>query len=103
MLFGLCAFLFVLASLFVILLILMQKGKGGMGLGSLGGSNQMLFGSSGGQDLFQKVTWILGAILIAGSLGLAIWKAKQVGVSTSMLHSRTQQPTAPAPDTTDSV
>jgi len=103
MLFGLCAVLFILGTLFMILLILMQKGKGGMGLGSLGGSNQMLFGSSGGQDLFQKATWILGAILIFGSLGLAIWKAKQVGLSTSLLHSQTQHPTAPVPTGDDSV
>lgn len=102
MLFGLCAFLFIVAALLMILLILMQKGKGGMGLGSMGGSNQMLFGS-GGQDLFQKTTWVLGAILIFGSLGLAIWKAHQVGGGSSMLHSHTQHPAAPAPISDDSV
>jgi len=40
----------------------MQKGKGGMGLGSMGGGAQMLFGGSGGQDIFQKTTWVLGII-----------------------------------------
>jgi preprotein translocase subunit SecG len=104
MLFGLCASLFVIAALFMILLILMQKGKGGMGLGSMGGGNQMLFGSSGGQDLFQKATWVLGALLIFGSLGLAIWKTKQVGVSTAMLRSHsTPRPAAPMPLPDDSV
>ena len=67
----------------MILLVLIQKGKGGMGIGNFGGGNQMLFGGSGGQDLFQKVTWVLGAILMAGSLFLATWKAKQMGMNTS--------------------
>lgn len=97
MLFGLCAGLFVLCAIFIVLLVLIQKGKGGLGLGNLGGSNQMLFGGSGGQDIFQKATWILGAILIFGSLGLSIWKAKQTGSSTSLLRSHQQAPGRPAP------
>lgn len=36
-----------------------------MGLGGLGGGSQLLFGGSGGQDLFQKITWGLGAIFIS--------------------------------------
>lgn len=85
MLFGLVAFLFALSGILIILLVLIQKGKGSMGLGNMGGSNQMLFGGGGGQDFFQKLTWILGAILMAGSLTLAIWKAKQAGISTKLL------------------
>lgn len=57
----------------------------------------MLFGGSGGQDIFQKTTWILGAILIFGSLGLSIWKARQMGASTSLLHQQRQAPGRPAP------
>jgi protein translocase SecG subunit len=81
----------------MVLLILMQKGKGGIGLGSMGGSNQLLFGGSGGQDLFQKLTWILGTLLIFGSLGLAIWETKQVGASSALLHHSSQRPQAPIP------
>jgi len=86
MIFGLLAFLFAFSAILMILLILVQKGKDSMGLGSMGGGTQMLFGGGGGQDLFQKITWVFGAILIFGSLGLAIWKAKNIGVSTSLLH-----------------
>jgi len=91
MLFGLLSFIFAFCLIIMILLILVQKGKSSLGLGNLGGNNQMLFGSSGGQDFFQKLTWLFGAILIAGSLGLAIWKAKQTGASSALLrnsHSR---------------
>ena len=48
-----------------------------MGLGNMGGGAQMLFGGSGGQDLFQKITWILGTIFMAGSLILALMKSHQ--------------------------
>jgi len=62
--------------LFIILLVLIQKGKSSMGLGNMGGGNQLLFGSSGGQDIFQKITWICCFLLITGSLFLAIYKGK---------------------------
>jgi len=45
-----------------------------MGIGSMGGGTQMLFGSSGGQDIFQKITWVLGTIFMLGSMGLALLK-----------------------------
>jgi len=77
MLQGLLSFVFAISSIFLILLVLIQKGKSSMGLGQMGGGTQMLFGSSGGQDIMQKTTWVLGAILIFGSLGLALLKARQ--------------------------
>jgi len=52
-----------------------------MGLGNLGGSAQMLFGGSGGQDLFQKVTWGLGAVFMFGSLILALMKTQNYNKS----------------------
>ncbi|MBV8660999.1 MAG: preprotein translocase subunit SecG, partial [Candidatus Dependentiae bacterium] len=66
--FSLFTFLYSLMCCLIILLVLVQRGKGNMGLGSMGGGNQMLFGSSGGQDIFQKTTWILCALLLVGSL-----------------------------------
>ena len=70
--------LFVILCIFLALFILIQQGKGDMGLGSLGGgSGQLLFGGSGGQDFFQKITWIIGAIFIFGALGLTILKTKE--------------------------
>ena len=68
--------LFTIMCFFLILLIFLQKGKGNMGLGSMGGGTQMLFGGSGGQDLFQKATWYLVALFLVGSMGLAVYKNK---------------------------
>ena len=76
MLFGLLMSLFTLSCLFLVFIIFVQKGKGSMGLGAIGGGTQMLFGGSGGQDIFQKVTWILIAVFLVGSLGLGIYKNK---------------------------
>ena len=92
MLQGLLTFLFSFSCLLLILLILVQKGKGSLGIGTLGGGSQMLFGSSGGQDLFQKITWVLGAILIGGSLGLAILKSKRSTENFSAPISQQQLP-----------
>ncbi len=75
MLYGLLSILFSLSCIFLILLILIQKTKSSLGLGSMGGGSQMLFGGSGGQDIFQKLTWGFGALLIIGSLGLAILRS----------------------------
>lgn len=75
MIFGLLLALFIFVCFLLVLVILVQQGKGGMGLGSLGGGAQMLFGGSGGADIFQKLTWILGAIFMIGSLVLALMKA----------------------------
>ena len=48
-----------------------------MGMGALGGGGQLLFGGSGGQDIFQKITWIMGALFVAGSLILSIMRTKE--------------------------
>lgn len=77
MLYGLLITLYIIICFFLVLIILVQKGKSSMGLGGLGGGAQMLFGGSGGQDIFQKITWILGAIFIFGSLGLSLMKSYQ--------------------------
>lgn len=74
---GFFIFLFVVLSLFLVLFVLIQPGKGDMGLGSLGRGSQMLFGGSGGQDFFQKATWFMGAIFMAGALALSIYKTKE--------------------------
>lgn len=79
MLYGLLLTLFVIMCPLLILFVLIQKGKGGMGIGSMGGGSQMLFGGSGGQDFFQKATWTMGTIFMGGSLLLSIWNSQYTG------------------------
>jgi len=67
--------LFIILCFFLAFAVLIQQGKGDLGIGSLG--SQMLFGGSGGQTIFEKATWIMGALFIFGALGLAILKSKE--------------------------
>ena len=43
----------------------------------MGGGTQMLFGGSGGQDIFQKITWVLGAIFMVGAMMLSLMKSTE--------------------------
>lgn len=88
MLFGFLVTLFIIVSLFLILIILLQKGKSSTGLGSLGGSTQMLFGGSGGQDIFEKITWVLAAFFMFGSLALALMKSSSLRDSRFLARQR---------------
>lgn len=73
---------FVLLAFILAFIILLQKGKSSLGLGGMGGGSQMLFGGSAGQEVFQKITWVLLAIFMFGSLSIAILKTKKHGRRT---------------------
>jgi preprotein translocase subunit SecG len=69
--------LFVILSALLAIVILIQPGKGDMGLGSIGSGSQILFGGSGGRSFFEKVTWVMAALFILGALGLSMIKSKE--------------------------
>lgn len=96
MLYGFLVTILVITCVLLILLILIQQGKSSMGLGNLGGSAQMLFGGSGGQDIFQKATWVLGALFLGLSLLLALMKSHDMG-SSRYLQNLSNPVTTPAP------
>lgn len=74
--------LFVTLSFLIIFIVLLQKSKGSLGLsGALGGHAQAMFGGSGGQDVFQRATWLFIACFMGGSLVLAILKNRSVNLS----------------------
>lgn len=100
MLYGLLVTLYVFACVFLVLIVLIQKGKGSTGLGGLGGGTQMLFGGSGGQDIFQKITWILGAIFMFGSLILALMRSTQNRTLNINTKAYTQQEAPQVPGNT---
>jgi preprotein translocase subunit SecG len=82
MLQGFLTVLFVLLCFLMVLIILLQKSKGSLGiLGSAGSGAQLLFGGSGGQDFFQKLTWIFIAFFMGGSLVLALLKTREASTS----------------------
>jgi len=72
--------LFMIVSFFLVLFVLIQQGKGDLGVSNTSGSH-MLFGGSGGQTFFERATWALGALFIIGALGLSVLKAKELHTS----------------------
>ncbi|MBN21297.1 MAG: preprotein translocase subunit SecG [Bdellovibrionaceae bacterium] len=62
----------IVTCVFLVLLVLVQSGKGAEVSASLGGSSQTVFGSSGGANFFTRLTAILAAIFMITSLSLTI-------------------------------
>jgi preprotein translocase subunit SecG len=62
----------VLCCLFLVLFVLIQSGKGAEISASFGGSSQTVFGSSGGANLFAKITGGLAVVFMITSLFLTV-------------------------------
>lgn len=96
--------LFIFLAFVLGVFVMMQPGKGDMGLGALHSSGQALFGGSGGQTFFEKLTWVLGVIFMLGALTLTVLHMKELDTTRiSMPQKQVAQaptlPTMPAPPT----
>jgi preprotein translocase subunit SecG len=58
--------------IFLVIAVLLQSGKGAEISATFGGSSQTVFGSSGGANFFQKLTYSLAFIFMCTSLTLTI-------------------------------
>lgn len=61
----------------IVVVVLMQSGKGADISASLGGSSNTVFGSSGGANFFTKTTFALATIFMFTSLGLTILGSRE--------------------------
>ena len=94
MLYYLLTFLYVFVCMVLLLVILLQQGKGGdMASAFGGGSSQTAFGARGGATLLSKVTAVFAVLFMLGALALAIIGQRGPG---SMM-SGTPAPAKPAP------
>ncbi len=81
----------VIVCVFLILVILLQAGKGGgMGAGLGGGATQAVFGGRGSQSFLGKLTSASAAIFMLTSVWLAYHSSRSVSVVQ-------EPPAAPAP------
>ncbi len=88
----------VAVSLLLMLVVLIQQGKGADLAGAFGGGgSQMAFGARSATTFLQKSTAILFALFVVTSLGLAIIQAKPSG--SVMDEGPAKVPAAPAPAT----
>lgn len=60
----------------LVIAVLLQSGKGAEVSATFGGSSQTVFGSSGGANFFQKLTYGLAAVFMVTSLTLTILPSK---------------------------
>jgi preprotein translocase subunit SecG len=89
----------------LVITVLLQSGKGAEISASFGGSSQTVFGSSGGANFFQKLTYTLAAVFMVTSLTLTILPGKTKrsvfeGYSTPATSTAPVNPAAPAAGTT---
>jgi preprotein translocase subunit SecG len=78
----------------LVVAVLLQSGKGAEISATFGGSSQTVFGSSGGQNFFQKLTYALAGIFMCTSLILTILPSK---LKRSVLDGYTPPPAATQP------
>ena len=64
--------LHIVTCFLLVLVVLLQSGKGAEISASFGGSSQTVFGSSGGANFFTRVTQCAAAIFMATSLVLTV-------------------------------
>ncbi len=60
----------------LVIAVLLQSGKGAEISASFGGSSQTVFGSSGGANFFQKLTYGLAGVFMLTSLALTLLPGK---------------------------
>jgi preprotein translocase subunit SecG len=89
----------VFVSITLILIVLLQRGKGADMGAAFGGSSQTVFGSSGAASFLNKITAAAAIIFMLTSLGLAFLFGKG---STSSIMTGVSQTRAPAAQTTQS-
>ena len=96
--------LHVICTLFLILVILLQTGKGAaMGSGFGAGSSQTMFGSSGAGNFLTKMTTAIATLFMITSLTLATMSSKEKSRSImpeeeKPANTNTFQPTPEAED-----
>jgi preprotein translocase subunit SecG len=93
--------LHVLAAVCVVVLVLIQQGKGAdMGASFGAGASQTLFGSRGTGNVLTRATGILAAVFFVTSLALSVVAknhAAQAGLVDMPVPAATEVPVAPTP------
>ncbi|MFC1657033.1 preprotein translocase subunit SecG [Candidatus Moduliflexota bacterium] len=84
----------VVVSMALILIVLLQTGKGAEMGASFGGSNQTVFGSQGSATFLSKVTTAAAILFMLTSLTLAVFASRR---TSSVMKSRPVSTEAPLP------
>lgn len=85
----------VIVSMILILMVLLQKGKGADIGAAFGGASQTVFGPRGAQSFLGKLTTGAAIIFMLTSLTLALTTAKKASIMENIKQEQTQQPAVP--------
>jgi len=97
MLYYLLVTLYVLVCLVLMLVILLQQGKGGDIASAFGGgSSQAAFGARSGATVLSRATTVCAVLFILGAMALAIIGQRGPGSVVSGVRLPASAPTAPA-------
>lgn len=88
--------LHVIVCLFLVVLVLLQAGREGMGVIFGGGGNSSVFGSSGAGGVLVKLTTFLAVLFIVTSLGYNIITSSGHDKGSSVLDVQFEEVTPPA-------
>lgn len=87
----------VLSALGVILLVLLQHGKGAdMGAAFGGGASGSLFGATGSANFLSRFTAVLAAVFFISTLALAMFGVQRPEAPTSVMEAAPSTPAVPA-------
>ncbi len=88
----------VLMCVLLILIVLLQTGKGAdIGAAFGGGSSQTIFGSAGPGGFLTKITTVVAVIFMATSISLAYYSSHRGGTMMKETRPARTAPVAPAP------
>ena len=76
----------VITCLLLILVVLLQSGKGAEISASFGGSSQTVFGSTGGANFFTRFTAGLAVVFMFTSIGLTLMKGNKESVFDKVMN-----------------
>jgi preprotein translocase subunit SecG len=84
-----------LSCITLVLVVLLQTGKGASIGAAFGGSSQTVFGSSGAATFMSKMTTVVAVVFMLTSLGLAMYGHRSA--PTSVMEGATAPPASEAP------
>ncbi|HTV53834.1 MAG TPA: preprotein translocase subunit SecG [Terriglobia bacterium] len=87
--------LYILVSLLILLVVLIQGGENVDITAAFGGVSQAAFGPRGTVSTLEKMTWVLGGMFLVLAITLTVWSSKPQ-VNSVLQHAPRPVPTAPA-------
>ena len=88
--------LHVVACVVLVVLVLLQSGKEGMGV-IFGGGNSSVFGSGGAGGILAKLTALMAVIFVITSLSYTLVTSSRPSNQSTILDVKIEEPAAPRP------